>query len=75
MINKDFLNSVMTKNDDTLKALAEAIGVTDRTLKNKCEGRSAFIVREALLIKERYLLTMKEFNTLFNLDGGEKNNV
>lgn len=66
-MNKALLSSVMTKNGDTQKALAEAIGLSLSRFNAKINGRggAAFTLNEADVIIDRYGLTCNEAMNIF----------
>ena len=57
----------MIMNDDTTQKLAEALGITIKTLRDKIHSRSEFKLSEIQKIIERYGLTEKQTFDIFGL--------
>ena len=59
------LRILVIRKKDTLKALAENLGVTEGTLQQKIKGKQDFWRHEILIIKKRYGLSMDEVDSIF----------
>ena len=66
-MNQRLLKSIMIKNGDTGKELAQALNISRSTLSHKMTGYKGlcFTQREILIIKERYQLTAREIEEIF----------
>lgn len=65
-----FLRAEMVKSDITISKLANQIGVTEKTLRNKINGETDFTWKEAL--KVRKIVSPKMgLEELFQTDGEE----
>lgn len=53
-VNYTVLNKLIEERAIKRIAIAQTIGVTEQTLRNKLQGRSKFDIDEATMIQERY---------------------
>lgn len=65
-MNKEKLKSVMALHGDTIKALAEYLGISEQSLCNKInENGTEFKQGEIRKIKDRYNLSPAEVDAIF----------
>lgn len=55
----------VTKNEDDLRLLAEALNISYQTLSKKLNGHTDFWLGEIKIIKARYNLTLEELDYIF----------
>lgn len=59
------LKSYMVLFDDTIRSLAEYLGISRQTLSARMNGHSSFKADEILLIADRYHLSSDEIVEIF----------
>ena len=65
-MNKEKLKSVMALHGDTIKTLAEYLGISEQSLCNKInENGTEFKQGEIKAIKDRYNLSPEEVDAIF----------
>lgn len=66
MMNKNLLRSIMVLNDDTNKSLAEALGISAKSVNDKInENGTEFKQSEISVIKKRYNLDDEQTSAIF----------
>lgn len=64
-MNKRAFRAVMVLHGDTQKAVAEALGVTQKTIADKINGSSDFKQSEIRALIDRYGLTPAQVDNIF----------
>ena len=65
MIDKAYLNYVIARAGLKKKELAERIGMSDRTLRDKISGRTEFNITEMNAIRQELKLPIDELEKIF----------
>lgn len=65
-MNKELLRSIMVLHGDTIKKLANYLGITETSVSNKInENGTEFKQSEIRLIRDRYNLTSEQVDLIF----------
>ena len=65
-MNKNLLRSIMVLHNDTNKTLAEAIGISEKSVNDKInENGTEFKQSEISIIKKRYSLSDEQTSAIF----------
>lgn len=69
-MNRSLLKSIMALHNDTVRELAEFLGITPNSVSNKInENGTEFKQGEIAMIKERYNLSADQVDEIFLADG------
>lgn len=65
-MNRNMLKSIMALHDDTIRNLADFLGITPNSVSNKInENGTEFKQGEIAMIKERYSLSADQVDEIF----------
>lgn len=64
-MGRNTIRSAMAMRGDTQKSLARYLGIAESTMSQKINGKREFSVREAVMIADRYGMTVEEMEDAF----------